>query len=134
MINYSDFIGLPYKCRGRGPKYYDCYGLCIKVYKEIDDIVLPNHLEVDYNDRWYDEGKNCILDTIKDNWDYVDKPYKKHDLIVLFNGTTIYPNHVGLRIGKNRILHITETTTSHIDRYEGYWESKFCCALRWRNG
>ena len=39
MINYSDYIGLKYECRGRGPKY-DCYGLCVKVYEEIDKILL----------------------------------------------------------------------------------------------
>ena len=133
MIDYSNYIGLKYECRGRGPKY-DCYGLCTKVYKEIDKIILPNHLEVNYNDKWYKQGKNCILDTIKDNWDYVDKPFKKHDLIILFNGTIIHPNHVALWIGKNKILHIYETTTSIIDNYSDYWESKFYCAIRWKNG
>jgi len=133
MIDYSDYIGLPYKCRGRGPEYYDCYGLCVKVYKELLNIELPNHLEVDYDDKWYDKGKNCILDTIKDNWEYVNKPYRKYDLTVLFNGTTTYPNHVALWLSNNKILHITESITSTIDRYEDYWESKFHCALRWKN-
>jgi len=132
MINYSDYIGLQYKCRGRGPKYYDCYGLCIKVYKEILSIDLPSHLEVDYSDRWYEEGKNCILDTAKANWDYIKEPFKKYDLIVLFNGTELYPNHVALWLNE-KILHIYENNTSRIDRYRGFWESKFYCALRWKN-
>ena len=133
MINYSDYIGLKYKCRGRGPKYYDCYGLCKKVYKKLLNIELLNHLEVPYNDKWYKQGKNYIIDNIDKNWVSVNKPYRKYDLIVLFNGKTTYPNHVALWIGNNKILHIYEGTTSRVDRYEGYWESKFHCALRWKN-
>lgn len=133
MIDYSRFIGLEYKCRARGPNKVDCYGLCVLVYKNILGIELPDHLEVDYNDKWYKEGKNCILDNIKNNWDRVNKPFKIHDLIVLYNGTTIFPNHTALWLGNNKILHIYESTTSHIDKYSGYWESKFYCALRWKN-
>lgn len=132
MSKYSKYIGLKYKCRGRGPDYYDCYGLCRIIYAEFKNINLPDFLDVPYKDEWYKNDNNYIVDNIMSNWIKVDKPYKRYDLIVLYNGTKVYPNHVGVWVN-NKILHIYEGTTSRIDRYEGYWESKFYCALRWKN-
>ena len=39
LLDLSDLIGKPYKSHGRGPEFYDCYGLDIEVAKRLGHIV-----------------------------------------------------------------------------------------------
>lgn len=41
-MDFSDFVGLPWKDRGRGPEY-DCWGLVVAVFAAGTGIELPSH-------------------------------------------------------------------------------------------
>src|SRR3990167_3147116 len=40
-INYIDLLGKPFEYGGRGPDTYDCWGLCMEIYKRLG-IQLPD--------------------------------------------------------------------------------------------
>ncbi len=40
-VSYSDLIGKDFKCGGRGPLEYDCYGLAMEIYRRLG-IELPD--------------------------------------------------------------------------------------------
>ena len=38
-----DLIGVPFKYGGRGPDYYDCWGLVMEGYKRIHGVEIPDY-------------------------------------------------------------------------------------------
>jgi cell wall-associated NlpC family hydrolase len=42
---YKDLIGKPYLFQGRGPKEYDCLGLCYEIYSRLG-VLMPHHASV----------------------------------------------------------------------------------------
>ena len=38
----NDYIGIPYECNARGPNAYDCFGLCVAVYKNQLGVDVPD--------------------------------------------------------------------------------------------
>lgn len=42
MIDIDNLIGKPYKIDGRGPNFYDCWGLCLEIAKRLGKL-LPEH-------------------------------------------------------------------------------------------
>ena len=54
MNRISDLIGKPFREFGRGPKYYDCYGLFIQVRKELG---MPVH---DYGSLPCSKGEEIV--------------------------------------------------------------------------
>jgi len=130
MIKYSKYIGLPYKNGGRDFNGVDCYGLLYLFFKTELNINLPDFLELNYEDSWYKNGENHILNNIGTKWIKVDKPYKAFDGLVFFLGTKRIANHIGLYIGRNRILHIYESITSRIDTLDK-WENKLYGIMRY---
>lgn len=45
-VRYADLLGKPFKYGGRGPDYYDCYGLAIELYRR-HGITLPDYTSTD---------------------------------------------------------------------------------------
>ena len=85
-MNISDYIGLPYADRGRGPSF-DCIGFVRHVYKRELDLELPDFL------RTYDSAANAesvaaAINERKIDWVKVDDP-KPLDLLLFKYELTI---------------------------------------------
>jgi len=129
-IDFSRFIGIPFKNRGRSFDGVDCYGLVCLVYKEILGIDLPSFEELAYDKRWFLRGENIILDNTYEGWYKVTPPYRIFDGILLYLNCREVVNHIGLYVGRNRILHIFFDSTSIIESLDKY-RSDIYLAMRY---
>jgi len=140
-MNFSKYIGLPYKNKGRNFNGVDCYGIVYLIYKEEKNINLPDFSDINYCSTWFKDNKNKenhILDNLYRVWNIsnsIDKPYNSFDVMLFYSSPTKeVVNHCGLYIGDNKFISIQEqgAATSAISRFSGYWESKLYKAIRYK--
>ena len=128
-IDISKYIKIPYKNKGRDINGCDCWGLIRLIYINEYGITLPilssnyeeasDAIEVGYT---VENEKLSIRNKQKNIPEYGD--------LIIFN-INRNPCHIGMYIGKNRVLHILKGTDSVIEslnsfrlkgRIEGYYE------------
>ena len=107
MIDVSEYIGTPYKSRGRSlEEGVDCFGL-VKIYYE-------NELGLDMGDYWYEH--DWWKDGEKEDANIIDKPrregfvevetddIREHDAL-FFRVLSRTVNHIGIYVGNGKFLH-----------------------------
>ena len=50
-LDYYDLLGKPFRLGGRGPDYYDCWGLCVELGRRVGIIMPDDFTPVDENDQ-----------------------------------------------------------------------------------
>lgn len=106
MIKYDDLVGIPFRHKGRDAKVgLDCFGLAMELYRrngiELIDPV-PDYAE-DWQDRKCD---NPLLENYHRQWRKLGEGEKAELLdLVLFGADTSYPTHMGVVIGRDKVLH-----------------------------
>jgi cell wall-associated NlpC family hydrolase len=135
LYNFSKYIGIPYKHKGRDFSGVDCLGLFRLVYLNELGICLPDYTdrEIDYSEDWY-KTDNHLLQGIGTILVKVAKPFQIFDGLIFYYGGTGVASHMGCSIGNNKFIHINSGITSRVDRLSGYWESKLYSAMRYVNG
>jgi cell wall-associated NlpC family hydrolase len=132
MIDFSKYVNLKFKYKGRDFNGVDCYGLVWLVLKNERQIELP---EYEYSKKWYLEGKNYIVEIKNDiaNWGSTDiDKIKPFDVILFYNSPNkIVVNHMGLYIGNNKFIHVNESHNSLLDSLDGMWCSKIYAVMRY---
>lgn len=119
MLDVSEHIGLPYAPVGRGPVFYDCYGIIQKVYQERLGITLPD--QTGYVDTLNPET-SALLESGKSDWRQVDNPQPWDVVLFRVDGM---PNHIGLVIGPGWMLHTTRAKNACIENYHRpLWRSR----------
>lgn len=120
-MNYTKYIGLPYKDNGRDETGLDCWGLVRLFYKNELNIDLPSY------DNLYIGGSDPAIanaiNTHKDGWDEVDVGSTND--VCLFN---IFgePVHVGIYLGNNKFLHVREGKDSVVESLDNsQWSKRF---------
>lgn len=120
---------------GRSFSGVDCYGLVILIYREELGIILNDYT---YTYTWDKDGCNYIEryagDVIRDEFEYVDKPYRPFDGVLFKIGKVV--NHIGLFVDEDKFIHIDsrENARSRIDRLDRFWESKLYKVVRYKGG
>jgi len=104
MIDYNEYIGIPWVCGAATFEGADCWGLVSMVYMGLFNIQL-GHFEVDD----IDDPKKTMnkIEEIRDNsdsWEKTDTP-SEGDVVMMISRTTFRPEHVGVYIGNGKILH-----------------------------
>lgn len=101
----DDYVGRPFKRLGRGPHYFDCYGLVRLVLHEQHGILLPSYSEDD-PDGWSIEGHAIAHRKVTE-----PKPL---DVAILYTDVRVgltwksAPVHIGIFINEKNILHVEE--------------------------
>lgn len=120
-MDYSKYIGLPYKDNGRDETGLDCWGLVCLFYKNELNIELPSYTEL------YSGGTDATIPEIilahKSNW--IEQGIGKVGDVCLFN---IFgePAHVGIFLGSGRFLHVRENQDSVIESLTSVkWSKRF---------
>jgi len=85
-IKINDLIGKPYKKKGRGPDYFDCYGLCMEVSSRFGT-ELPK-----------------LKDLIRHKFISLDGPQVGSLVLIETDGT----RHIGIMISKKSFLQIKD--------------------------
>lgn len=138
-MNFSKYIGLPYKHKGREFNGIDCYGMPHLIYKNELDVALPEFTNIRYNGTWYERDEHHIENNISDIWyigEEVTKPYKPLDVLLFYSSPSkLVVNHCGVFIGDNKFIHIQENhkNGSEVARFSGFWESKLYKVIRRRD-
>jgi cell wall-associated NlpC family hydrolase len=104
----DDLLGLPYKRGARGPKAFDCYGLCLEVCRRAG-VVLPD-VETPPNQ----EQRNEVFDATKKVWERLRKPqpwclaafqigHRWHAGVVLPGCTEFIHVTAGINVSRSRL-------------------------------
>ncbi|MCE8042428.1 hypothetical protein HOP60_09710 [Halomonas daqingensis] len=96
-------IGTPFRPHGRGPDYYDCYGLVAKAYREVLGLELPDYVSEYPRFKDHDRLSEVVAGACVHDWQAVDDP-QPMDAVVIYRGGR--PMHIGLYLGDGQVLHI----------------------------
>lgn len=103
-VELEELIGRPYKPGGRGPNFYDCWGLCMEVARRAGK-KLP-----DYDDPFSESGRRELIESQKQSKFKRIKKYKPLSLVLFhfFDDKDCERWHIGtvLEDGR-RFIHIT---------------------------
>lgn len=119
---WNDYIGKEFKEKGRGPDYFDCWGLVrhVYLYHFSGGPVLPSYDEC-YKST---QDKDILASLIKEQsqqWKYVHEP-KEFDIVVL--KIVGLPFHVGIVTKQGYMLHCLENVNTVHEKYT---------SMRWAN-
>jgi len=107
-----DYIGIPYKDKGRTFNGCDCYGLLMLWYKNELSIDIP---DVNVSASQPRRSLAKYLEEISKHWKEVKTPTKNCGVAMCLNEE--HPSlvtHFGVMIDEKRMLHTYENTNSHI--------------------
>lgn len=125
-INIDDLIGKRYKPNGRGPLFYDCYGLAIEVSKrfghELKDVVYQKWT-ADFFQKKTDETAS-FTEVYE-----VSRCEKEGDVLLFKNNLGIL-HHIGVYLGNGLFIHCNKLGV-HIDRLETV-ENEIGRIYRWQ--
>lgn len=105
--NWNQWIGLPFRMRGRGPDKYDCYGLIRAALLDAKGIRLPAFLD---DEAPVDQEAHDHLE----RWVLVDAPHPIPFDICCFNMPHRL-SHLGLALDGNTFLHVTMGSPSRVE-------------------
>ncbi|MGP0594210.1 NlpC/P60 family protein [Nitrospira sp. T9] len=109
LFDWNQWIGLPFRTRGRGPDRYDCYGLVRAVLLDAKGIPLPAFLD---DETPIDSEAHDHLE----RWVLVDVPHPIQFDILHFQMPSRLP-HLGLAVDNvGLFLHATMGSASHVER------------------
>ncbi|MGJ0639050.1 C40 family peptidase [Xenorhabdus bovienii] len=109
---------------------YDCWGLIMSYYRQEHAIELPDY-RVDYP--WWEQGENRYMD----NWqacgfgEFSDSP-QIGDVVIMQVQANV-PNHAGVLLAGNFLLHHLYGQLSQKVPYGGYWKDRAIKILRHKN-
>lgn len=115
---FIDLLNKPFKLNGRGPEFFDCYGLYLEVNKRLGNIIpdieeLAIHTSKVINDN---------VDRYIGKWEKIKPEDKQVGDAILFKepGQDFY-NHIGVVISKYEFMQISEDKPVHIINFSHPW-------------
>lgn len=134
MYNFDKYINLKFKYKGRDFAGVDCYGLVCLILKNERQIDLPDY---EYSRKWYLEGKNHIVEIKNDlcTWSKADiEKIEPFDVILFYaSPKKMVVNHMGLYIGDERFIHVSETHNSILEKLSDRWVNRIYAIMRYSN-
>lgn len=110
-VSFDDLLGVPFVDGGRGPDSFDCWGLCIEIFKRLGlplkDYKLCCEDYVNFDIEYNSESPN---------WTKQEYPDIEIPSIVAIRFTPEYVSHVGVFIGDGKFIHTREKTGVVIER------------------
>jgi cell wall-associated NlpC family hydrolase len=116
-MNFSAFVGIPYRDKGRDLSGCDCWGLVWMVYRDLLGVELPS-----YTDRYTTgadrQAMNELIRGELGAWSAVPAAEARAlDGVLIREGR--FERHIGLVTSPGRLLHVgSGTATSRIERYD----------------
>lgn len=122
-VDVSKYIGKGYKDNSKGPDEYDCYSLFLAIQKDLGH----NLIDVRYDARSKASRIKEIENGKKDAcFEKIEKPVAGCGVILYYNNV---PQHIGVYIGNDKIIHATVDRGVVIDEtrklnIEGFYKIK----------
>lgn len=108
---------------------YDCYGLVMDYYKRELGIDLLD-FRVDYP--WWEQGENRYIDNYEKAGFREVFDLQKND-VILMQVSALVPNHAGILLDNNTLLHHLFGHKSCRTPYGGYYRERTVKILRYKN-
>lgn len=102
----EDLLGKPYKDGGRGPAFFDCWGLAMEVHKRFN-ITLPD-FEICASMTTLINDEISLQKTLSDNWLQINEPLVP--CIVVIKTHPVFVQHVGVYVGDGKFIHTSSKT------------------------
>ena len=132
-INYIDLLGKPFEYGGRGPDAYDCWGLCMEIYKRLgiqlpDGISTPEHKDIEQQinegfriQKLVETGFKPVctkpVSTLLSGFKPVSTPTPY--CLVTFMIRPPYTSHVGVALEDgNKFIHIMQKCRVAVERLD----------------
>ena len=117
------YVGRPF-CHG----VIDCYSLISDFYKREFNIELTDY---ERKNHWWEHGENMYLDNFK-NEGFIEIPIEEieYGCVVLMCLEARVPNHGGIYIDGNMILHHVQDRLSSRDLYGGFYQKNTAKILK----
>ena len=113
----DEYVGIPFKPKGRDHDGADCWGLVWLIYREKFKLQLPSYYQ-DYEDTKKASARaiSSIIEAAKqtEEWKLTTTPTIGDVLSLRLSG---FPWHVGVVVGDGCMLHTQEGTDSCIEHY-----------------
>ena len=119
LLNINDLLGKPYKLNGRGPAYYDCFGLVIEVEKRLGHHIKDVYAECKKGEK----SKSRDVDFSSQQIGVKKVATPSFGDIVAFFDTKERINHVGIFLKDNDVLHCNNDGV-HISKIESFTKKK----------
>lgn len=116
----NNYIGIPFKYKGRTKDGLDCWGLARLIYKNEYDISLPS-LSTEYVENDIERISELIAQ-YKEGWESVDKPSEGDIVLLKIMGSI---SHIGVAISETHFIHARDGYDSAIESFESpYWKKR----------
>ena len=126
-MNLSNYIGIPYKDKGKDFEGLDCFGMVQLYYKLEKNVILPEYL---YSSSMNDNSVALAISVNKKTWESVSIPDK--DDIIVFNIKGL-PLHTGIYLGDGDFLHSFGGTDTCIESLDSLrWNKRIEGFYRWK--
>lgn len=135
--DFSKYINIPFKHKGRDFNGCDCLGIVILIYQEELGITLPDYLDIDYNcdlnqddDTYLEDG---WADGMKSVWKPVKPPFERFDGLLFYaNPRRVIADHMGVCIGDDKFIHTSGYyRMSMVSKLDQNWLSKLYAGARY---
>lgn len=107
MRDYNKYVGIPWVCGKSDIKGADCWGIVTMVLRDYLNVNL-GHYELSNIDTHKKAIKafeqEMAIELSSGKWKRFDNP-KELDIVMMFSKSSGRPDHVGIYIGKDMILH-----------------------------
>lgn len=99
-VKYEDLLGKPFQLGGRGPRFYDCYGICLELATRVG-LILPEVLTPETT-----EDQHDLIGATADK-DFEEIPKPEAFCIATFSIRRPLVDHCGFVLGDCcRFVHI----------------------------
>lgn len=107
MIDYNDYVGIPWVCGQATKQGADCWGIVTMVLKAAFGVRLGHYCLSNINSQRKaikTFQKEMRVELNSGNWLKCDIP-RELDVVMMFSRSSGRPDHVGVYISNNMILH-----------------------------
>lgn len=108
----KDLIGKPFVDGARGPAAYDCWGICMEVFKRCG-YSLPDY-PISATDK---ESISAAIEDGKNVWKMIEQPQAPCVVIMRLGSHTLI-NHCGVYVGEGKIIHTRNKVGAVIERLD----------------
>jgi predicted phage tail protein len=127
---WNEYVGIPYKAKGRDKTGLDCWGLVRLVYKEQYDTLLPSFAEV-YEQKEHNKQAELIA-MHKEGWEKTSHPATGDVVLFRINGSE---SHVGVVTNPSYFLHVREGQDAVIEKLDSViWKHRIVGFYKYREG
>lgn len=129
MIDYSEYVGIPFRELGRDKGGVDCWGLIKLIFENEYKIVLPEYY-ISHHDEYNVTEK---MTNVEDGWHEVSQPFEGVIcLLTMHENDKSLLNHIGLFINNAKFIQATKTIGSFIvGKDHPYWSKKIKKLYTW---